>query len=110
MKHINDNPFEFFQQGGWSFLGGAGGAEVGGPCSLGFLTFDSWNIFQSEHSSDSDSVSEFEAGSDGIVSSSGGSSVESDYSNASGSGSGSGSDFGGGDDSDEGKFGLLACK
>lgn len=28
MKHVNDNPFEFFQQGGWSFLGGAGGAEV----------------------------------------------------------------------------------
>jgi hypothetical protein len=29
MKHINDNPFEFFQQGGWGmFLGGAGGVEV----------------------------------------------------------------------------------
>ena len=40
MKHINDNPFEFFQQGGWSFLGGAGGAEVGGPCCLIFLAFN----------------------------------------------------------------------
>lgn len=29
MKHINESPYEFFQQGGWSFLGGAGGAEVG---------------------------------------------------------------------------------
>src|SRR5260370_26416023 len=28
MKHINDNPFEFFQQSGWAFLGGSGGAEV----------------------------------------------------------------------------------
>jgi len=28
MKHINESPFEFFQQGGWSFLGGAGGVEV----------------------------------------------------------------------------------
>lgn len=28
MKHINESPHEFFQQGGWSFLGGAGGAEV----------------------------------------------------------------------------------
>jgi len=28
MKHINESPFEFFQQGGWSFLGNAGGVEV----------------------------------------------------------------------------------
>jgi len=28
MKHINESPFEFFQQGGWTFLGGAGGVEV----------------------------------------------------------------------------------
>ena len=35
MKHINDNPFEFFQQGGWGlFLGGAGGVEVGVACCL----------------------------------------------------------------------------
>ncbi|KAH6871120.1 FACT complex subunit SPT16 [Coprinopsis sp. MPI-PUGE-AT-0042] len=27
MKHINENPYEFFQGGGWSFLGGAPGAE-----------------------------------------------------------------------------------
>jgi nucleosome binding factor SPN SPT16 subunit len=32
MKHINDNPFEFFQQSGWAFLGRGGGAEVSGTC------------------------------------------------------------------------------
>lgn len=28
MKHINENPFEFFQHDGWSFLGGATGVDV----------------------------------------------------------------------------------
>jgi hypothetical protein len=28
MKHINENPFDFFQHDGWSFLGGATGVEV----------------------------------------------------------------------------------
>jgi hypothetical protein len=28
MKTINESPYDFFQQGGWSFLGGAGGADV----------------------------------------------------------------------------------
>jgi len=28
MKHINESPHEFFLQGGWGFLGGAGGAAV----------------------------------------------------------------------------------
>ena len=27
MKTINEDPYDFFQQGGWSFLGGAGGGE-----------------------------------------------------------------------------------
>jgi nucleosome binding factor SPN SPT16 subunit len=37
MKHINDSPFEFFQQGGWGlFLGGAGGVEVSVTCRLIF--------------------------------------------------------------------------
>jgi hypothetical protein len=59
-------------------------------------------MLQSDHSSGSDSVSEFEGGSDDFVSSSS-SNGESDFSEASGGGSGSGSDFEGGDDSDEGK-------
>jgi nucleosome binding factor SPN SPT16 subunit len=45
MKHVNENPYEFFQGGGWSFLGGVGGAE-------------------SEASEQSDSISDFEAQSD----------------------------------------------
>lgn len=28
MKHINESHYDFFQNGGWSFLGGAGTAEV----------------------------------------------------------------------------------
>ncbi|KAI5983780.1 FACT complex subunit SPT16 [Pisolithus albus] len=44
MKTINDDPYEFFQQGGWSFLGGAGA--------------------ESDLEEDSESESEFEAGSD----------------------------------------------
>lgn len=44
MKTINDDPYEFFQQGGWSFLGGAGA--------------------ESEVEEDSESESEFEADSD----------------------------------------------
>ena len=34
MKHINENPFEFFQHDGWSFLGGATGVEVRLPSFL----------------------------------------------------------------------------
>ena len=29
MKTINEDPYDFFQQGGWSFLGGAAGLIVG---------------------------------------------------------------------------------
>ncbi len=28
MKTINESPYDFFQQGGWSFLGGTGGEAV----------------------------------------------------------------------------------
>ena len=31
MKTINDDPYEFFQQGGWSFLGGTAAEEVCPP-------------------------------------------------------------------------------
>lgn len=27
MKTINENPLEFFREGGWSFLGGTGGGS-----------------------------------------------------------------------------------
>ncbi|KAL0947324.1 hypothetical protein HGRIS_013443 [Hohenbuehelia grisea] len=81
MKTINDNPHAFFQEGGWSFLGGAGGE-------------------QSDHSDASETESEFAADSDDIVSDA--SSAEaSDFSDASGS-SGTGSDFGDGSEDSEG--------
>ncbi|KAG6833476.1 hypothetical protein H0H87_006048 [Tephrocybe sp. NHM501043] len=48
MKHINESPYEFFQGGGWSFLGGPGGAE-------------------SDHSDGSESESEFEADEDDLL-------------------------------------------
>lgn len=28
MKTINDDPYDFFLQGGWSFLGGADGSDA----------------------------------------------------------------------------------
>lgn len=31
MKTINDDPYEFFQQGGWTFLGGTAVDEVQSP-------------------------------------------------------------------------------
>ncbi|KAF9567635.1 FACT complex subunit SPT16 [Agrocybe pediades] len=80
MKHINESPFEFFQQGGWSFLGGAGGVE-------------------SDHSEDSGSESVFEADSEELAASSSGDD-ESDYDDSDG-----GSDESGSfeeDESDEG--------
>ncbi|KAG5651278.1 hypothetical protein H0H81_009221 [Sphagnurus paluster] len=78
MKHINESPHEFFQGGGWSFLGGAGGAE-------------------SDRSDGSDSESEFEADEDELVEIES-SDDESDYGDSD-AGSDSGSDFG--DDDEE---------
>jgi nucleosome binding factor SPN SPT16 subunit len=80
MKHVNENPYEFFQGGGWTFLGGVGGAE-------------------SEDSEQSDSMSEFEAQSDDFAESS--SEGESEYSeDVASDDSGSYGD----DDSDDGEF------
>ncbi len=36
MKTINEDPYEFFQQGGWSFLGGAAGGEEASHVSLSY--------------------------------------------------------------------------
>ncbi|CDO70740.1 hypothetical protein BN946_scf184798.g55, partial [Trametes cinnabarina] len=85
MKTINEDPYEFFQQGGWSFLGGAGGGE------------------ESEASDASDTESEFEIEEDASESSES-SEEESEYSDASddeGSGSDFGSDMSEGEDWDE---------
>ncbi|EAU88389.2 FACT complex subunit SPT16 [Coprinopsis cinerea okayama7 len=81
MKHINDNPYEFFQEGGgWSFLG-VPGAE-------------------SAESESEDSESEFEADSDDFQSESS-SDDESDFSDASGSDDSGSEDYDDASDSGE---------
>ncbi|KAL1947960.1 hypothetical protein VTO73DRAFT_13684 [Trametes versicolor] len=88
MKTINEDPYEFFQQGGWSFLGGAAAGE------------------ESEADDDSDTESEFAASSADMESSES-SQEESAYDDGSDASDdeGSGSDFGSeeseGDDWDE---------
>lgn len=98
MKTINDDPYDFFQQGGWSFLGGTAVEEVSHLSSLcldGRLSFTP----QSEAENDSMTESEYEAEDFGASSSS--DSEESAYSEDGSDASddeGSGSDFD--DDSD----------
>ncbi|KAF8350878.1 FACT complex subunit SPT16 [Amanita rubescens] len=89
MKHINESPYDFFQNGGWSFLGGAGNAE-------------------SEHSEESNSESEFEAGSE-VYESSAGSDAESDYGDPDVSG-GSSSDYSGEESEDWDELEKRAAK
>jgi nucleosome binding factor SPN SPT16 subunit len=89
MKHINESPYEFFQQGGWSFLGGAGGAVVS---SSGVNWSRSDICYQSDHSDDSNSESEFEADADDFDEAES-SDDTSDFADSAGSDE-SGSDFG----------------
>ncbi|KAF8531659.1 FACT complex subunit SPT16 [Gautieria morchelliformis] len=84
MKTINDDPYDFFLQGGWSFLGGADGsdAEV------------------SSSSSESDFVAEPDALDDPSSSNDDGSDFDGDDASED-EGSDSDEDFGGGDDSED---------
>ncbi|KAF8078147.1 FACT complex subunit SPT16 [Lyophyllum atratum] len=88
MKHINESPYEFFQGGGWSFLGGAGGAE-------------------SDRSDNSDSESEFEADQEDLVEVES-SDEESDYDDSD-AGSDSGDDFGDDDESEGQNISFHVC-
>ncbi|EIW85375.1 FACT complex subunit SPT16 [Coniophora puteana RWD-64-598 SS2] len=94
MKTINESPYDFFQQGGWTFLGG-GGAE-------------------SDNESDSGSESEFEADSEELVSeeSEAAESEYSDFSDASDDSGGGSFDDGDsdGDDWDELERKAAKCK
>jgi nucleosome binding factor SPN SPT16 subunit len=102
MKHINESPYEFFQQGGWSFLGGAGGAAV----SIFCLKWPHSDVcFQSDHSDDSDSESEFEADEDDFAEAE--SSDDASVFDDSAGSDESGSDFGGDGESD-GRYPFLA--
>lgn len=40
MKTINESPYEFFKEGGWTFLGGGGGGE-----GVSSFPFETTNIF-----------------------------------------------------------------
>ncbi|KAG6909830.1 hypothetical protein DXG01_015103 [Tephrocybe rancida] len=79
MKHINESPYEFFQGGGWNFLGGPNGAE-------------------SDHSDGSEEESEFEADEEDLVEIES-SEDESEFADSD-AGSESGSDFGDDDESE----------
>ncbi|KAI0797833.1 FACT complex subunit SPT16 [Abortiporus biennis] len=82
MKTINEDPYDFFQGGGWSFLGGGGGGDEGSG------------------SDESESESEFEAGSESSFSSESSADASSAYADSNASDDeGSGSDF---DDDSEG--------
>jgi len=83
MKTINESTYDFFQQGGWSFLGGATGGD------------------ESEVEDGMDTESEFEADPEELeeVESS---DAESDYAASDSDGFDGGSDASAGDDSDEG--------
>jgi len=82
MKTINESPHDFFQQGGWSFLGGAGGEE-------------------SDPDDASDTESEFEADSEELISEQSDDDV-SDYDASDASDDGASGSDSGGDESDEG--------
>jgi len=83
MKTINESPYEFFQQGGWSFLGGAtGGDESDGEDGL---------ESESEFEADAEELEEAES-----------SDAESDYAASDSDDFDGGSDGSAGDDSDEG--------
>jgi nucleosome binding factor SPN SPT16 subunit len=107
MKTINESPHDFFQQGGWSFLGGAGGEEVG-YVPLSTIIFVSPALRQSDPDDASDTESEFEADPEELVSEESDDDV-SDYGASDASDDdASGSDFGG-EESDEGNFPCLSC-
>ena len=61
MKTINESPYDFFQQGGWTFLGGAGGAISEGVSMI----FHVGTLFADDEQSDDEdgsaTESEFEA-------------------------------------------------
>jgi hypothetical protein len=103
MKTVNDNPYEFFKDGGWTVLieGGDSDAVRRGHIVLIKLTLND-NFMQS--GADSDSESEFEADPAELEQSSSSDSASSfNDSDGSDGDSGSGSDFGGEEDESEGE-------
>lgn len=64
MKHINENPYEFFATGGWGFLGAANGGERESEEESGSESEYEHASSQSDFSEVSNSGSDFDDGSD----------------------------------------------
>ena len=64
MKHINENPYEFFATGGWGFLGASGGGEQESEGESGSESEYEQASSQSDFSEASASESDFNDGSD----------------------------------------------
>lgn len=63
MKNINENPYEFFKDGGWSFLGGVGG-DRNSDSESSVSEESEFNMSDGEEaSSESESESDFSGGS-----------------------------------------------
>jgi len=94
MKHINENPYEFFATGGWGFLGASGGGERESEEDSGSESEYEQASSQSDFSEASASASDFDDGSDASDD------------------AGSGSDFSGseGEDWDELERKAAKCK
>ena len=64
MKHVNENPYEFFMTGGWGFLGASNGGDQESDDDSGSESEYEMAPSESAYSEDSDSESNFNDGSD----------------------------------------------
>lgn len=92
MKHVNENPYEFFSTGGWGFLGAPNGEEQESDGESGSESEYEHAPSESDYSEESGSESNFDDGSDASDD------------------EGSGSDFSEGEDWDELERKAAKCK
>lgn len=64
MKHVNENPYEFFSTGGWGFLGAPNGEEQESDGDSGSESEYEHAPSESDYSEVSESESNFDDGSD----------------------------------------------
>jgi nucleosome binding factor SPN SPT16 subunit len=92
MKHVNENPYEFFSTGGWGFLGAPNGEEQDSGEDSGSESEYEQAPSESDYSEESASASDFGDGLDASDD------------------EGSGSEFSDGDDWDELERKAAKCK
>lgn len=92
MKHVNDNPYEFFSTGGWGFLGASNGEEQESDGGSETESEYEQAPSESDYSEEGASESDFNDGSDASED------------------EGSGSDFSEGEDWDELERKAAKCK